>query len=346
MRQEILEVPRALRLMWEKARPQYNALVRRAVWSERPAFVTGKDSGYWAGLTGALAFESLLKLPVLVREPEAFNAYSAPALAMRSLLVAISASGECEPTLLGAQNAKKRGATVWGLTANPASRLAVQADAVAPLYLHEAPENGMQAAFCQHAAMILLALAAARALQRPAAPWEALESELEKLPQNVERVENQFTGGAKTFAAEFSKFPNLWCVGAGFYFPIASQAAKHLREASGILAQGIDPLLFQRLLPVLRPSEAGILFISGSRCALKGEIHKAMHEAGKSAGAMIFAITDNDDRQLSEAAAASVLLPTLTEPVGALLSLAFLDCVAHYAAARRAPSSGRRSAST
>ncbi len=343
MKHEILEIPRALRLMWTKGQPQYDALVRRAAWSEKPVFITGSGSSYWAALTGAYAFESLLRLPAVARTPEAFKGYTISALAVRSLLIAISPSGECEKTLEAVRQAKARGAVVWALTANPGSELGKLADGVAELYLHEAPVEGIQSVFCQHAAMVFLALAAARALKRPASLLATEETELAKLPESIEWVENQFSDAAQALAGEFSSLQRLWLIGGGLYHPIALQAACQLAEMAGIPACGLDPSHFQHVLPTLRQPGAGVLFLSGSRCALKAEVQQAAHGASNIAGGKLFAITDGNDPLLSKAATLSVLLPTLTEPAGALLALAFLNSVTHHAARHSAAPSGRAS---
>ena len=341
MRQEILEIPRALRLMWAKGRPQYDALVRRASWSERPVFITGSGSSYSAALTGAYAFESLMQLPVVVRSPEVFTAYTSSVLASRSLLIAISPSGECEKTLEAAQAAKSRGAMVWGLTANPASRLGALAAGIAPLYLHEAPDDGMQSALCQHAAMLFLALAAARVLKRPAAFVEAQETELEKLPENIERVHNQFTDAARALAGELRSLPKVVVTGGGLYHPAALQAAHHLEKLAGLPAAGFELLHFRDAELPLIEKDTGVVILSGSRCALKAVVHQVGADTGEKNGGKLFAITDSNDQQFSGSAAISVLLPALTEPGGALLALAFLDCVTHHAAGHSAESSRR-----
>lgn len=341
MQQEILEIPRALRLMLSKGLSPYGELLRRVAWSERPVFITGSDSSYWAALTGAYSFESLVRLPAVARTPEVFTAYTSPALAFRSLLIAVCPSGEDERTLAAVQAAKKRGALVWGLTAQPASRLGELADGIAPLYLHEAPAEGVQSSFCQHAAMLFLALAVARALNRPTAEVKAQEAELEKLPENIERVQNQFTEGARVLADEFRSLRRLWLIGGGFYHPAAMQAAGHLAKTAGLTARGLELAHFHYALPTLREVETGIMFFSGSRCALKSEVHQAVEGAGKIAGRKLFAITDSNDRQLSGKTAMSVLLPTLLEPGGALLALAFLNCTTYFAAGQPGESSHR-----
>ena len=340
MRQEILEIPRAVRVMWVKRRSQYNALVRQGVWGEKPVFITGSGSSYCAALTGAYAFESLLRLPVVVREPGVFNTYTSSALALRSLLIAISPSGDCARTLEAAQRAKERGAIVWGVTANPMSPLGQLADGIVPIHLHEASADGIQSAVCQHAAMLFLALAAARTLHRPVSALEAQETELEKLPERIERVHNQFTDAARALAGELRNLPKVVLAGGGFYHPVALQAAHHLADLAGLPAEGSELLHFREVLAPRLQTGTAVLILSGSRSRLKTEVHQAARDAGEKTGVKLFAITDNDDHELSRNATLSVLLPTLTEPAGALLALAFLGSVIHHAEAGRKGSSG------
>lgn len=341
MKQEILEIPRALRMMWAKGRPQYDALVRRGAWSEKPVFITGSGSSFCAALTGGYAFESFLRMPAVVRTPGVFNAYTSAVLSPRSLLIAISPSGECEKTLEAARRAKARGAIVWALTTNPESALGNLADGIAEIYLHEASADGIQSAFCQHAAMVFLALAASRALKRPASLLTKQEAELEKLPENVEWVQNQFTDAARALAGEIKGLRGLLVVGGGLYHPAALQTSCHLVELAGVNSRGLELLHFSDILPTLRETDTGVLILSGSRCALKAEAHQAARDVGKKDQGKLFAITDGNDRQLSDSVTLSVLLPTLAEPAGALLTLAFLDSVLHHAARNSAASSGR-----
>jgi hypothetical protein len=81
------------------------------------------------------------------------------------------------------------------------------------------------------------------------------------------------------------------------------------------------------------------VYLSSSRCGLKEQAHQSVREVRQDASRKIFAITDGNDRQLSERADMAILLPILTEAGGALLSMVLLELAASYAGppARRPP---------
>jgi len=342
IKKELLEIPPALRQMFEEGRPLYDAAIRRIGWGERPVFMVGNGSSYLAALSGAWAFETLLGLPVVVRRPAVFSAYTSRTLAVRSLVMAVSGPDECPETLEAATKAKKRGALVCAITPNPAGELAQAADIVINTYAGESPGEGTPSIFCRHAVMLFLAVAAARALKAPAPLIDAQEEELGKLATQVEWVLNQIADAAGALAKALAPLQDLYVVGGGAFHPVALQAASRLRQLAGVRASGFELMRFSQDFPQISHPGAGILYLSSSRCKLKEQVHQSLRESRQKGGPKIFAITDGNDRQLSERADLAVLLPILTEAGGALLTLAFLELATHDAAHISArPGAGR-----
>lgn len=327
--------------MHEEGRTQYDALIRHINWTEKPAFMIGDGSSYLAALSGAYVFESLLGMPVMVRRPAAFTAYTAPVLTRRSLVIVVSDSGDREETLLAAQKAKDRGAIVWAVTASRASELARMAEAYVDFYPGESPGEGVRQLFCQHAVMLFLAVAAARVFKGPSAQLSTQEEELGALSKHVEWVLNQIPDASRALAGELRSLPRVFLVGGGAFDPIALQAASHLAMLAGIPARGIDLPDFRQDFQQLSQPGDGILYLSSTRCRLKAQVHASVREIRQKGYQKIFAITDSNDRLLSERANMAVLLPSLTESGQALLSLAFLDLVTLYATQSSSKSSRR-----
>jgi len=338
LKQEILDIPRALSETLEKGRAEYDALVRQTRWGDGPIFVVGSGASVVVGLTGAYAFEGLLGWPVVVRDAVLFEAYSASVLRPRSVLMAISDSGESLETLAVARAARSHDATVLALTNEAQSRLAKMADGVFLVRAGEEPGAGARTAVCQQAALSYVALVAARALKRHQPQTDALEAEFEKLAECIERALNQFGDAVRSFASELKRQRNLYVVGGGFYYPAALHWAGLLEKLTGIEAWGREAREFaDGPLEKLRPDRA-IVFLSGSRCRVKRQIHR-LAEGARKARASIFAVTDGNDRELADRAQLAVLLPTLSEMVGPIVSLALLDWVAYHVAhqAQRGP---------
>ena len=351
-KKELLEIPDALRQILEEGRPLYDSLIRRVSWGEKPIYILGNGPSYAAALSGAWAFQSLLGVPAIVDRPEAFIAYGSRALAVHSLVLMIGGSDDCESTLAAAQRARSRGAVVWAITANPGGELAALADATLNNYAGEDKSDGSRSVFCRHAVMLFLAVAAAQVLKAPTALLKAQQEELEKLPAHVEWVLNQIPDAARALAKEIRILPQLSITGGGAFHPIALHSAERMRQSAAIAAQGSGLLDFQQSSPRIAPPSSGVLYLSSSRCKLKEQVYLSIHQERKEGNHRIFAITDGNDHKLSERADLAVLLPVLTEAGGALVTLAFLELVAGFAAQASPPAvvqkprSGRQQKST
>jgi fructoselysine-6-P-deglycase FrlB-like protein len=328
---EILEIPAALRQMCEEGRHVYDVLVRRASWGERPIFIVADGGAYPAALTAAWAFESLLGMPALIQRPDHFSAYTSRALASRSLVIIMETAGGQEETLAAARKAKGRRAMVWAVTPDPAGELAGLADAIINDYAAESAADSARAIFCRHAAMVFVAVAAAKVLKAPFAALSAQEEELEKLGQEAEWVITRIPDAALALAREAAAFHAFYIVGCGAFYPIALQAAERLARATGPAIRGTELTEFQKVMSAISEPGSGVLYLSSSRCGLKTQVHGSASDARQNGRLRILAVTDRNDRQLSERADLAVLLPILTEAGAALLTLLLLEMTASNA---------------
>lgn len=329
-KQKILGLPQALRETLEKGRPEYEALVRRTRWVEQPIYMVGCGSSLFAGLSGAYAFEGLLGWPVVARSAVDFETYSLSVLRPRSIVLAISWSGESYETLAAAQAARTRGATLLALTNSPTSTLGKMADGVFLLRAGEEYEP-VTKVVCQQAALSYVSLVAARILKRPHTQLDLLEEEFAKLPVHVEWVLTQLQDAVRPFASELKGLQSLFVVGGGFYYPTALQWARLLTKLTGIHAEGFDPTEFRHGPLEILKRDAAVVFLSGSRCRIKKELNPLVSWV-KKAGAKIFSVTDTNDRELANRSTLAMLLPVLTEMVGSTLTLTLLQWVAYHTA--------------
>ena len=325
-RREIRDVPRTLKEFLEKGRPEFETLVRRTRWGEGPLFLIGSGTSYFAALTGALAFEGLLGWPVIARRAEDFVAYSAPLIRPRSVVLAISTTGDTSETLEAAREARSRGAALLAMTAVAASPLAEMADGVFLVRLGEEAVTGLGADFCLPAAMGYLGLVAAHTLKRHHQKLDDLEREFEKLPDHAEWVLTRLSDALRTCAEEMKSISNLALVGGGFYYPAALQAAWDLKRLTSFEAGAHEAGEFHAEVSTERAPNP-VLFFSGSRCRLKKIIHDSARRA-KAAGGKVFAVTDANDRELADTASLAILLPALSEMTGSALGLLCLQALA------------------
>lgn len=337
IRQEILNAPESLRETLEKGRPEYEAVVRATRWSARPLYLVGRGASYIAALAGGLAFESLLGVPVVVRRALDFRAYSASALDSRSVVLAVSQSGESPDTLECAGAGRRRGATVLALTSGPATPLAKLADRVLVVRAGEEPEPRARTVLCQQAALNAVALLAARFLKPPDPQMASVEEELLSLPGAIERTLSQFRDALRSLAAELAGAKRLSVVGGGFYYPAALQWSRLVEKWLGIPVACSTPDEFagfresrprsQHTLEQPPEEAPKVVVLSGSRSKLKAQADEVARECLK-AGTAVFSVTDAADRELAARSSMAVLLPALHELPGSILALALLDWVA------------------
>jgi glucosamine--fructose-6-phosphate aminotransferase (isomerizing) len=91
--------------------------------------IVGCGSSYHAGLAGRLAIERWARVPVEVEIASEFR-YRDPILPPRTLVLAISESGEAVETLAAMRLARARGAIVVAVTNTPGSEVTRRSDAV------------------------------------------------------------------------------------------------------------------------------------------------------------------------------------------------------------------------
>jgi fructoselysine-6-P-deglycase FrlB-like protein len=329
-RQEILDIPNALRQTLTKGRPGYEALIRRMRWGEGPVYMVGSGVSAILGLAGAYAFESHLGRPVIARPAVDFRAYSLAIVQPRSVVVAISCSGEPDETLEAARAAQQRGAAVFALTANPESELAKTADGVFLVRTGEEPSSGIKAAVCQAAVLSYLSLLSARLLKRPDAQLGSILAEFEKLPEYAEWVLTQIPDAIRSFASELRSAKALCVAGAGFYHTAALQWARLWRELAGMSLAVPEPMDFRDAFWLGMNRGATAVLLSGSRCRLKKEIHE-FARLRREDGSPILSITDPNDRELVSSSQLAILLPVLSEMTGSIVALIGLGYAAYEA---------------
>lgn len=322
-RQEILGLPRTLAETLEKGHPEYEDLLRRTRWGEGPVYLLASGTSWYAGLTGVYAFETLLGRPAVARAPAVFAAYSISLLGPGVVAIAISPHGESSAVLEVARAARARGASLLVLTNRPETTVAKMASGILRL---RTDSRGSGAAVCEQAVMSYLGLIAARTFRKHQAQFEVLEKEFARLPGAIEWVLHQMSDAVKSLALELTASRRVFILGGGFYHPSALQGEHLLRELGGD-AKALDPTEFSDRSLDLSDKNSVLLAMSGSRCRLKKGIHEVLERVSHS-GVKILAITDNNDRELLELSRLAVLLPNLTEVIGAVLASVLIHSVA------------------
>ncbi len=195
-------------------------------------------TSWHAALVGKFLLEELARIPVEVDYGSEFR-YRDPILDPKSLVIAISQSGETADTLAAVREAKAKNARILSICNVVGSMLSRESDG--NLFTRSGPEIGVastKAFTCQLAVLFLLTLYLAK-LRKTITLEEtaSLLAELTRVPQCVQHLLSQ-SALYKKIAKVMFKHNNCLYLGRGIHYPIALEGALKLKEISYIHAEG------------------------------------------------------------------------------------------------------------
>jgi len=204
-------------------------------------YIVACGTSWHAGIVGRYLLEDLAGLASHVELASELRHRPAPT-DDRTLVVAVSQSGETADTLAAIREAKKKGARVLAVVNVIGSSIAREAHGV--LYTHAGPEIGVastKAFTTQLVAMHLLALHFGELLGRLDEPTRRRELEaLMHVPSLLEKVLQQPEAAApyRAIAERWHEVHSMLFLGRGALYPLALEGALKLKEISYIHAEG------------------------------------------------------------------------------------------------------------
>ena len=246
MLKEIYEQPRAImdtlrgRLSYDTG----NVYLDEAGLSEddvkglKKIFIVACGTSWHAALVAKFMIEEIARLPVEVDVGSEFR-YRNPLIDGKSLLIAITQSGETADTLAAMREAKGKGGKVFSVCNVVGSTAARESDGI--IYTHAGPEIGVAATktfTAQLVALYILAiyLGRARGLLSQAEGKNKLET-LSQLPNLVEKILED-SDRIEEMARHYFQYTDFLYLGRGPNYPIALEGALKLKEISYIHAEG------------------------------------------------------------------------------------------------------------
>jgi len=233
MQKEIFEQPAAVYATLQERLPDQKSL--QGVDS---ALILACGTSYHAGMVARHWLESIAGVPCTVEIASEYR-YRESVPNPRALVIAISQSGETADTLAALEHAKSLGQRTTLALCNVAES-ALARNAALKFLTRAGPEIGVastKAFTAQLAALLMLALAVARAKGRISAEREAqYREQIEQLPAavaNALRLEPEMAA----WAAKFAQCEHALFLGRGVHYPIAMEGALKLKEISYIHAE-------------------------------------------------------------------------------------------------------------
>ncbi|TGO06302.1 glutamine--fructose-6-phosphate transaminase (isomerizing) [Serinibacter arcticus] len=192
----------------------------------------------YSGHVAKYAIEHWCRIPVEVELAHEFR-YRDPILTPRTLVVAISQSGETMDTLMAVRHAREQGAYVLAIVNTHGSTIPRESDAV--LYTHAGPEVAVastKAFLAQITACYLLGLylAQLRGTKFADEIQETLQ-ELQALPDKIQSVLDD-EAAVREVAQAMKDEPSFLFLGRHVGYPVALEGALKLKEIAYIHAEG------------------------------------------------------------------------------------------------------------
>ncbi|MDR3571624.1 MAG: glutamine--fructose-6-phosphate transaminase (isomerizing) [Candidatus Pacebacteria bacterium] len=199
--------------------------------------IVGCGTAYYAGLTGEYMLEEHAGIPVEVELGSEFR-YRHPVLNPKTMLLAVSQSGETLDTLEAIREGKRRGALTLSIVNTVGSTIARETDA--GVYNHAGPEIGVastKALVSQLTALSLLTIFLGRQRRMSIETGQEIARELQAIPDKIRSILERRTE-IERLAKKYAKARDFLYIGRKYNYSIAFEGALKLKEISYIHAEG------------------------------------------------------------------------------------------------------------
>jgi glucosamine--fructose-6-phosphate aminotransferase (isomerizing) len=284
----------------------------------------------YAGEVTKYALEKWAKIPTSVELAHEFR-YRDPIVNDKTLVIAISQSGETMDTLMATRYAKEKGSKVLAICNTQGATLARESDAV--LYTHAGPEVAVastKAFTAQITAGQLVALSLAwqhRGLSE--SELKAIGQELLKLPRQIEIVLQQGKQVAQ-LAKQLKDAKSVLFLGRNVGFPIAMEGALKLKELAYIHAEGFAAgELKHGPIALIEQGQPVIVVVPSPRGqdSLHPKVVSNIQEI-KARGARVIAVAEEGDAEVAKFADQVFFVPQTHPYMAAQLSVVPLQIFA------------------
>jgi glucosamine--fructose-6-phosphate aminotransferase (isomerizing) len=290
-------------------------------------------TAYYASLVGAALFQEWLGVPARATVASEFR-YGPPPLDSRTLVVAVTQSGETADTIAAARLAGDRGAVVVAVTNTVGS--AITRESHASVFLQAGPEVAVAATktfVTQVATVVMLAADVARRLGRlPAAKERELVEALRRLPAQAQRT-IELAASTEEMAERYAAAAGFMYIGRSFGYPVALEGALKIKEISYLHAEGYAAGELKHGPISLLDPEVPLVAVA-TRSAVYEKLISNLME-GKARDARVLAIATEGDAQIERLATDVCWVPDTLEPLSTILAVIPLQLFAYHVAVRR-----------
>ncbi len=285
-------------------------------------------TSWHAGLVAEYLIEEFCRIPVEVEYASEFR-YRNPIINKGDIIIAISQSGETADTLVALENAKGKGAIIFGVVNAVGSSIARMSHAGA--YTHSGPEIGVAStkAFTGQLAvltMIALKIAKAKGTIDESIYLELL-LELNQIPEKVATILKN-TDNIREIAEKYSNASDFLFLGRGYNFPVALEGALKLKEISYIHAEGY-PAAEMKHGPIALVDETLPVVFVATKDRYYEKIVSNVQEIKARKGKVICVVTEGDSH-IPDMADDIIFVPDTHEALAPMLCVIPLQLLSYY----------------
>lgn len=302
--------------------------------SARRIIMLACGTSWHAALVGEYIIEELCRLNVEVEYASEFR-YRNPVIDANDVIIALSQSGETADTLVALENAKSKGATIFGIVNVVGSSIARISDA--GIYTHAGPEIGVASTKAFTAQLAVLQLFALKLAELKgtvtAALRQQLMQQLASVPEQIQHILDEQASRIKENAHKYGQMRSCLFLGRGYNFPIALEGALKLKEVSYVHAEGY-PAAEMKHGPIALVEEGLPVVFVATKDRVHEKIVSNMQEIKARKGSVISILSEGD----TYATALSddcVFVPQVHEIIAPMLSVIPLQLLAYYVGIER-----------
>ncbi|WP_416484893.1 glutamine--fructose-6-phosphate transaminase (isomerizing) [Streptomyces sp. CL12] len=294
-------------------------------------------TAFHAGLIAKYAIEHWTRIPCEVELASEFR-YRDPILGGRSLVIAISQSGETMDTLMALRHAREQGSKVLAICNTNGSTIPRESDAV--LYTHAGPEVAVASTKAFLTQLVACYLVALYLCQVRGTKWgdeiQAVIKDLSKISDEVERVLETMEP-VRALARTLAGKDTVLFLGRHVGYPVALEGALKLKELAYMHAEGFAAGELKHGPIALVEEDMPVVVVVPSprnRSLLHDKIVSNIQEI-RARGARTIVIAEEGDEAVVPYADHLIRIPatpTLLQPVVATVPLQVFAC--ELAAAR------------
>jgi glutamine---fructose-6-phosphate transaminase (isomerizing) len=294
--------------------------------------LTACGTSWHAGLVGEYLIEEFARIPVEVEYASELR-YRNPPLSDRTMIFAITQSGETADTLAALRECKRKGHPTLAICNVVGSTIAREADG--GIYLHAGPEIGVastKAFTSQVTVLTLLALfmGRLRSLSYPAG--KRMINNLRMMPDKI-RQALKCHEAVQEIAHRYYQAENFLYLGRLYNFPVALEGALKLKEISYIHAEGY-PAAEMKHGPIALVDENTPSVFVVPRSNIYPKVISNMEEIKARRGPVIAIACEGDDK-VAELADDVIFVPDVDEYLQPLVTAIPLQLLAYHIAILR-----------